>query len=72
MFIHSQHRNKKFGKALFEYAIQQSLNLKKSFISLMTTPNNISMISIAKYYAFEPQVISSGDVTHSLLMIYKK
>jgi len=57
------------GKVLFEYTIQRSSNV---IISLMTTPNNISMISIAEYYGFIAQSISSGDDLHSLLMIYKK
>ena len=69
MFIDFQHRNKKLGKALFKYAIEQSSNF---IISLMTTPNNISMIKIAEYYGFIAQSISSGDDLHSLLMIYKK
>ena len=69
MFIDFQHRNKKLGKALFKYAIEQSSNF---IISLMTTPNNISMIRIAEYYGFIAQSILSGDDLHSLLMIYKK
>lgn len=69
IFINPSHRNKKLGKALFEYTIQQSSNV---IISLMTTPNNISMIKIAEYYGFIAQSISSGDDLHSLLMIYKK
>jgi GNAT superfamily N-acetyltransferase len=69
IFINPQHRNKKLGKVLFEYTIQRSSNV---IISLMTTPNNISMISIAEYYGFIAQSISSGDDLHSLLMIYKK
>jgi len=72
MFINHEHRMKKMGKSLLEYAIRKSSDFKSSFISLMTTPDNISMIKIAEYYGFISQSIPSGDNTHSLLMIYKK
>jgi len=71
LIVEPSYRGKNYGKLLIDYCIAKCpYNI--FYISLMTKPDNISLIKIAEKCGFKKQLISSGDPKHSLLMIYNK
>ena len=68
LIIHPEHRGRKFSKYLLEYCIQKCPE-NRTYMSLMTRPDNYAMQNIAESTGFTKQKNASGDSNHSLLMI---
>lgn len=68
LLIDPQYRGQRLSKYLLQYCIYLCPQDTK-FMSLMTMPDNIPLIKVAKSCGFIPQKFPSGDKKHSLLMI---
>jgi hypothetical protein len=69
--VDSKYRSKKelkLGNKLFEYCVIRCPK-NRSYISIMTTEENIPMIKIATNNKFDKQIVKSGDQKNPLLMI---
>lgn len=68
LLVHPDYRGNNLSKLLIEYCIYRCPK-DKSYISLMTKPDNTPLIKVAEKCGFERQKVLSGDKVHSLLMI---